>query len=275
MHKQKGKVGEAAPVLIERHDGVAVVTLNRAAARNTLNMEVMELLRDAALRLGKMPDLYAVILCANGPFSAGADLSGLSGGSGNGQTPKLTKGAIREYMKLGPDMCRAWEEIEAFTIAAIEGYCVGGAAALVAAMDYRILGRSAFLRLPEVPLGINMSWQSIPRIVAQIGPARAKQYIMLGQRVEAATAMDWGLCEEIADDGKTVEAAQNLAAQLRRLPPLPLRMTKQAVNAYANALNHVASFMDRDQYLLTVQTEDFNEAIQAFKEKREPRFTGN
>lgn len=258
----------AAPVRIERRERTAIVTLDRSDGRNTLNPEVMTLLRDIALELGREADLAAVILRGEGVFSAGVDVAGFAN-----STPP-SKLELREQLKLGPALCKAWEDIEAFTIAAIESYCVGGAAALAAALDYRVLGASAFFRLPEVPLGMNLSWQTIPRLVAQIGPARTKQYVILGQRVPAATALSWGLCEDVVADGGTLTAAQALAEQIQRLPPLPVRMSKQAINASANALNHLASYMDRDQYLLAAQTEDFAEAVSAFLEKRAPRFTG-
>lgn len=256
------------PLRIERRERTAIVTIDRGDGRNTLNAETMTLLRDTALELGRDADLAAVVLRGEGVFSAGVDVAGFAA-----STPP-SKMTLREQLKLGPALCKAWEDIEAFTIAAIEGYCVGGAAALAAALDYRVLGASAFFRLPEVPLGINLSWQTIPRLVAQIGPARTKQYVILGQRVPAATALNWGLCEEVVADGGALAAAEALAAQIERLPPLPLRMTKQTVNAHANALNHLASHMDRDQYLLAAQTEDFAEAVSAFLEKRAPKFTG-
>lgn len=253
-------------------DRVAVVTLERGDGLNRLDTEVMEALRDVALELQADAELVAVILHGHPVFSAGVDVATLAGDAAD---PQPTLAQIRQRLKLGPALCQAWESIEAFTIGAIEGYCVGGAAALAASLDHRILGRSAFLRLPEVPLGINLSWQAIPRLVAQIGPALTKQYVMFGRRIAAEQALAWGLCEDVVEDGQAVAAAQALADELRRLPPLSLRMTKQAINAAANALNHLASFMDRDQFLLATHSADFAEALAAFREKRSPRFTGN
>jgi enoyl-CoA hydratase len=89
--------------------------------------------------------------------------------------------ALREAVLAGPDMCKAWEEIEPVTIAAIEGYCVGGAAALVLCCDFRIAGEGAMMRLPEVPLGINMSWRTLPRLATIAGPSRAKRFTMFGE----------------------------------------------------------------------------------------------
>ena len=78
-------------------------------------------------------------------------------------------------------MCQAWEEIEPVTIAAIEGFCVGGGVALAMACDFRIAGAGAMMRLPEVPLGINMSWRSLPRLATIAGPSRAKRFTIFGE----------------------------------------------------------------------------------------------
>lgn len=256
------------PVTLALEDRVAIITINRGDGQNRLGIEAMECLRDTALELGRNAELAAAIIHGEKVFSAGIDLAETA-------PANLSLMHKRERAKLGPAMCKAWEDLEAFTIAAIEGYCVGGAAALVAALDYRIAGESAFFKLPEVPLGMNMSWHTIPRLVAQIGPTRTKQYVILGRRVSSAQALAWGLCEEVVADGGTLPAAMTLAAELKRLPPLPMRMTKQAVNAAANALNHLAAQMDRDQFLLAMQTQDLAEGVAAFVEKREAKFTGN
>jgi len=262
-------VNATVPVTVQKSDGVAIVLINRGDGLNRFDTETMVLLRDAALNLAGDSAVASVILRGEGVFSAGVDLAELAR---PGSKPSLS--VMREQLKLGPALCKAWEDLEAYTIGAIEGYCVGGAAALAAALDYRVVGASAFFRLPEVPMGMSMSWQTVPRLVAQLGPARTKQYVIFGQRIEAARALAWGLCEDAVPDGTTLTAALAIAADIRKLPPLPVRMTKQAVNAAANALNAVASYMDRDQFMVAMQSADFAEAIAAFLEKREPKFTG-
>ena len=211
------------------------------------------------------------MILAGGPrnFSAGADLGGIPSRTA---APSLLE--TREQVALGPDMCAAWEEIEAVTLAAIEGYCIGGGCALAVSCDFRILGDGAYLRLPEVPLGINMSWRSIPRITTLAGPSRAKRFVMFGEPADAATCLAWGMADEVAPAGEALAVAEHWARKVAALPPLPVRMTKEAVNACANALHFAASFMDRDQYLLTARSEDFKEGTRAFFEKRPGAFRG-
>ncbi len=250
---------------------IAEVHFSRGDGRNALSTQAMEELRDTARTLNQNPDLMAIILHTEGSFSAGADLKDAN----NTVMRDGTMMEKRQALKLGPDMCDAWEDIEAYTIAAIEGYAIGGGSALAAAMDYRIMGKSAHMRLPEVPLGMNMSWHSIPRLVAQIGPARTKQYVTLGEAVYADQALQWGLTEEVVEDGTTFEAARAYAARIAKLPPLPVRMSKQAVNAAAMPMAKATTFMDRDQYMLATSTDDFRESVRAFFEKREPEFKGD
>ena len=255
---------------VARDGPIVTVTLNRPEARNALNTGLMQELTEIARLMRLRPDILAIILTGEARgFSAGADLGGVKA---RGEAPSLLQ--IREQIALGPDMCRAWEDIEAITIAAIEGYCIGGGCALAVACDFRILGDGAYFRLPEVPLGINMSWQSVPRLASLAGPSRAKRFIIFGEAADAATCLDWGMADEVTAKGQALEVALAWARKVAALPPLPVRMTKEAVNASVNA-NHLAtSIMDRDQYLLTVRSEDFQEGVAAFFEKRSGVFTG-
>lgn len=257
-------------IQVSRREAVAQVRLHRPQARNALNGELMGELTEAARRLRLRTDVLAVVLTgADGFFSAGADLSGRGG------TEHPTLMDQRRDLMAGPDLCRAWEEVEAVTICAIEGYCIGGGSALAVACDFRIMGEGAYQRLPEVPLGMNMSWRTLPRLVALIGPARTKRYVMFGEPVDAATCLAWALCDEVAPAGGALAAAHALADKLAALPPLPIRMTKEAVNAIASANAHASIHMDRDQFLLASRSADYREGVAAFREKRPGRFTGD
>ena len=260
-----------ALIRVERRDDVVEVALARTEARNALDGELMEELTEAARLLRLRTDVRAVILTGTDSyFSAGADL-----GASQARLAQPSILESRRAVMAGPDMCRAWEEIEAVTIAAIEGYCIGGAAALVIACDFRVMGEGAYLRLPEVPLGINMSWRSIPRIAALVGPSRAKQFVMFGEAVDAERCLTWGFADETSAKGEALAGARRWAAKVAALPPLPIRMTKEAVNAVSAATAQASIYMDRDQFLLASSSQDYREGVAAFREKRPGTFTGS
>jgi len=131
------------------------------------------------------------------------------------------------------------------------------------------------MRVPEIGLGMNMSWQSIPRMLHLIGPARTKQAVILAnQRISAGEAYEWGLVEQLAEPGQAFDAAMVLAGKIAAQPPISVAMTKLTVNRLAYALDDLASHMDVDQFALASLTEDHVEGVEAFLDRREPRFRG-
>ena len=127
--------------------------------------------------------------------------------------------------------------MEQVTIAAVEGHCIGGGVALAVSLDFRFCGKGAHFRIPEVELGMNMSWGSIPRLVALMGPARTKQAVILASdRIGAAEALEWGLVEKVVEDGQALAAAMAFAERIALQPPMPVRMIKTSVNRLAHAL---------------------------------------
>jgi enoyl-CoA hydratase/carnithine racemase len=258
-------------IRVARRGPVAEVTLHRPDARNALDAKLIRELTEIARLLHRRSDVLSVILAGGAEnFSAGADL-GVIGERITAPTALQT----REAIMAGPDLCRAWEEIEAVTIAAIEGYCIGGACALALACDFRLMSEGAYMRLPEVPLGINMSWNSVPRITTLAGPSRAKRFVIFGEAADAAACLAWGIADEVTARGRALADARAWAEKVCALPPLPVRMTKEAVNAQANLAHQAVSFMDRDQYLATTRTHDFREGVSAYFEKRKPSFKGD
>ncbi len=251
---------------------IATVRLSRPDARNALSVALMRELTEAANTLAQRTDIHVVILTgAPTYFSAGADL----------KDPERVARADRTLLERrrdvlnGPAMCKAWEAMEQVTIAAIEGYCVGGGVALAAACDFRIASEGASLRLPEIPLGMNMSWGALPRLTALMGPARAKRFVLFGEALAAKDAHAAGLIDELTANGGAEAEARAWAAKLAALPPLALRITKEAINAAAGALDATRAFADRDQFLLATDTDDAREGVAAFLEKRTPRFKGD
>jgi enoyl-CoA hydratase/carnithine racemase len=251
---------------------IAVVRLDRGDGINALSPEVMRQLTAVARGFEDDGETSVVVLTGSAKaFTAGFDLKDPEGRSRRA----MDLGALRRHLKVGPRLTRAWQEMEQVTIGAIEGFCVGGGVALAVALDFRVMAANAHLRVPEIGLGMNMSWQSVPRMLHLIGPARTKQAVILAdQRISAGEAHQWGLVEEVAAPGMAFEAAMALAEKVARQPPISVAMTKLTVNRLAYALDDLAGHMDLDQFALASMSEDHKEGVAAFIERRKPRFRG-
>src|SRR3954463_2452138 len=251
---------------------VAVVRFDRGDGINALSPEALRQLTDAARSFEDDSETSVVVLTGSAKaFSAGFDLKDAEGKS----RATMDLGALRRHLKLGPRLTRAWQEMEQITIGAIEGFCVGGGVALAVALDFRVMARDAHIRVPEIGLGMNMSWQSVPRMLHLMGPARTKQAVILAdQRISAADAYEWGLVEEVADPGKSFDAAMTLAPKGAAQPPLSVAMTKLTVNRLAHALDELASHLDVDHVALESRGEDHKEGVEVFRERPKPKFRG-
>lgn len=251
---------------------IAIVRFDRGDRANALSAEALRQLTDAARGFHARPDISAVILTGQAKnFTLGADLK-------DPERADMRKQGLSERrvsLRLGPDMCEAWEKVDAITIMAIEGWCVGGGAALAVACDLRVMAKSATMYVPEVARGMNMSWGSIPRMTALAGPARAKRLAALCEKVDAATALAWGLADATSDDGKAVERATEFAKAAAALPPSALKMVKHDVNTAAHALARATAHRDLEAFALMERSEDFREGVTSFLEGRDPKFTGN
>ena len=251
---------------------IAVVRFDRGDNINALSQQAMRELKDVPRDFEDDLETSVVILTGTAKaFSAGFDLKDPEAWQGK----PLPIGERRHRQRLGPKLCKAWQDMDQVTIAAIEGHCIGGGAALAVALDFRFCGKGAHFRIPEVELGMNMSWGSIPRMLALMGPARTKQAVILASdRISAAEALEWRLVEKVVEDGQAFSAAMTLAERIARQPPIPVRMTKLSVNRLTHALDDLAAHMDADQNVLTGLTEDYKEGTSAFREKRKPSFKG-
>ncbi|MEQ8344097.1 MAG: enoyl-CoA hydratase/isomerase family protein [Sneathiellaceae bacterium] len=262
--------GDAVRVAVR--DRIATVTLDRGDGRNPLSYAVMRRLTGVALDLAEQDQLSAIVLTGTSDvFSVGFDLK-------DPLRERLATAGAGERLaaaKVGQKLCRAWAALEPLTVVAVEGHCIGGGVALAVACDLIVAGEGARFLVPEIDRGMNMSWQSVPRIANLVGPARAKRICILAEPVDAATGEAWGLVQYRAAAGGAFDRAMAVAEQAAAKPPIPVRMIKRGVEAYVSALAHATSQMDADQFALATMSDDYREGVESFLEKRRPRYTGN
>lgn len=236
-------------IIVEKDGRVAVVRICRPEKKNALSLSMLERLTELAAEFAADPGLSAVILTgAPEFFTAGVDLF-------DPRYADLANRSLAEkriIMEIAPRACRAWESLPQTTLAAVEGFCVGGGLSLAVSLDYIVMAESAWTRAPEIDWGMNMSWGTLPRLVRLIGPARTKRMIILGEKVTASQAFDWGLAQWTAPDGQALETALSVARKAAEKPAAPAAMTKETVNVLSGALDRLAAHMDRDQFLLSV-----------------------
>jgi enoyl-CoA hydratase len=238
---------------------VATVTLDRPERRNAFSAELMRELIACAQELATRSDIDVVIVTGGRDyFSAGADLKDPMRWAGGRALLEQ-----REIAALGQRMTRAWEELPQMTIAAIEGYAVGGGFAFCVALDWRVMARTAFLSFPEISLGIPLTWGTLPRLVNLAGPAKAKRLAILGERITGEQALAMGLVDEVCDPGKCMETAAALSATVLEKPKHSVLMTKESVNAYAGLGAHAVSYMAPDQLELAAASPESRAAREA------------
>jgi enoyl-CoA hydratase/carnithine racemase len=253
---------------VAREGAIATVTLDRPAKRNALTPESLRQLEEIAYAFRDEPETRAVVIRAEGrDFSFGADLSSVGG------APQPTV-QLRRTAEQGARLMRAIREIHQPTVCAIQGIATGGATCIATACDFRIAADDARIGYGEVKLGINLMWNALPLAVQLVGPAKAKRLVMSGDLIDAATLERWGLLDAVTPRDGLDAAAMAEAARYAALPPIAVQMIKRSVNALSGALGEAIMHADADQWLLGTRTEDFAEALTAFREKRPGTFTG-
>ncbi|MFN0160160.1 MAG: enoyl-CoA hydratase/isomerase family protein [Burkholderiales bacterium] len=246
---------------VEFRDRLAIVRLDRPQSRNALSRRLMRDLTREARLLAERTDIDVVILTGDATcFSAGADLKDSAAWEGD----KLSAVERRENAATGFRLCKAWEELPQISIVAIEGYAVGGGLALSLACDWRVMADDAFVSLPEIALGIPLTWGTIPRLTNLVGPARAKRLTILCERFTAAEALDMGLIDYRAPKGGALARALEVAAQTLAMPAAAVRMSKESANAAATALNHATGYMAHDQIIAAATSPEARAARAAF-----------
>jgi len=258
--------------LVERAAAVVTVRFNRPHRLNPVNEAVM---RDLLEIIGVLRDdeqARVVILTGQGrAFSAGADL-GMLASSVGAEARSLTDAARLRTARTGRRIMDEWERLDQVTIAAVNGFAVGGGLSLAMACDFRIAAAGAQVWIPEVELGLPYMWGSIARLIELVGVARARELVMTCDRITAEEALAMGLVNQVVPPERLEDAARALAARLAGKPPMALRRTKEFFNAlHAHRAGDI-TFADAHLGLACFASEDTREAVAAFRERRAARF---
>jgi enoyl-CoA hydratase/carnithine racemase len=242
-------------VEVTRDGEVAIVRLNRPEKLNAISTEVERALHEALVS-EEVRSSGALIVAGEGrAFSAGADISEFEGRS--------PEDVLRYYHETGG----VYEELAALplpTVAAIHGYCLGGALELAVALDFRIADDSAVFGFPEVSLGILASSGGLHRATRLLGPARAKELFLLAERFGADDARRTGVITEVVEEGKALDRALEVAVRLAALPREAVAVTKQAIDAVSASPRDAALLIERLAYAALAQTQAAKDAATNF-----------
>jgi enoyl-CoA hydratase/carnithine racemase len=260
-------VSAEAELLYEARDGIGRVTFNRPQARNALTFAMYERLKEICDAANADSSLKALVLTGQGDkaFAAGTDINQF-------RAFKTPQDAL-DYEARIDRILTALEQCRIPTIAAIAGACTGGGAAIAACCDLRIATRDARFGFPIArTLGNCLSMASLARLAALIGPARVKDLIFTARLLEAAEALGIGLLNEVVEG---LPALQRRADELARLvaghAPLTLRATKEGLRRLHRSLSREEG---EDLVLMCYMSRDFREGLDAFLNKRPPKWSG-
>lgn len=252
-------------ILTSVEGGVGQITLNRSDARNALNSQVLEDLRAALAEFRGDEGVGVVVFTGAGEkaFAAGADIGELR---------------ERDFLDaLSSKMQGLYDEIETFekpTIAAVNGYALGGGCELAMACDIRIASENARFGLPETTLGILPGAGGTQRLARLIGKGRAVEMIMTGRFMPAGEALNAGLVSQVVPQGELMDAARETAEQVMARGPLAVRLAKLAVQAGFETDQRTGLLIERLAQAVLFTSDDKLEGTNAFVEKRKPEFKG-
>ena len=252
-------------IRVDGEDAVGVVTVDREDALNALDVATLTELRDRLRELAQDDGVRAVILTGAGEraFVAGADIKYMSG---------LDVGQAKEWGALGHEAGRLLETMPKPTIAAVNGFALGGGCELALACDIRYAAASAKLGQPEVNLGIIPGWGGTQRLARVCGLGVAKELIFTGRVVDADEALRIGLVNAVHDP--VLDKARETAALLASKSPIALRLMKDLANRALGG-DHTANLAaEGDTFGELFASDDAREGLTAFVEKREPVFKG-
>lgn len=255
-------------VTLDISEGLAVVTLARPSAHNALD-EATKLAYLDAVRGAAVPEVRAVLLTAEGKnFCVGQDL---------GEHVEALNADSTTAMNTVGDaynpLIRALASIEVPIVAAIPGACVGAGWGIALTADIRVAGESSSFATAFTGIGLAADSGISRSLVANLGPGRAGALLLLGDKVSAAQALEWGLVHRVVADDEVRDVASTLARKLAAGPTLAYRQVKSLVAASSTGLD-AALDRERDAQVALGATADHKAAVDAFLAKQKPVFTG-
>jgi enoyl-CoA hydratase len=260
-------MSEEKLVLREDADGIATLTINRPDKLNALNRAVLAALRAELESLAADANIRAIVLTGAGPkaFVAGADI---------GEMADLSPEQARAFAREGQALGRVMSETGKPVIAAVRGFALGGGCELAMLCHLRVAAPDAQFGQPEVQLGLIPGFGGTQRLARLVGEARALELVLTGSRIDADTALSWGLVNRIAREGDVVEEAQALAAKIASKGPVAVRLATEAVRGGLDLTLADGLELEAALFGLVFATEDMKEGTRAFLEKRKPSFQG-
>jgi enoyl-CoA hydratase/carnithine racemase len=234
-------------VEVEARGSICVVSLRRPAKLNAISEQMERELCDAIASSEVRASACVVFTGGTDVFSAGADLT-----VARGYAPEEI---IASYRGTG-DFAERVAALPQPTVSAIAGYCIGGGLELALATDFRIADRSADFRFPEVALGILPSWGGAVRTVRLLGAAKAKELILLRERIDAERALALGLVTEVVEEGGALERAVELARRLAEQPRHAVSVTKRVIDVLPESSHAAGLELERLAYGMLAQTDE-------------------
>lgn len=247
---------------IRREGDVCVVTFRREQKLNAISSDVERALLEALAGADVRDSRCVVFAGGERAFSAGADLK---------EERDESPGGIDAYYRDTGDVYERIASLPQPTFSAISGWCLGAGFELALATDFRVADETAVFGLPEVELGIVPSSGGTYRLVRALGPARAKELMLLRPRIDAAEAFRLGVVTELAPAGQALARTLELAEQVAALPPLAAAAAKQAANAIAESSREAGILLERLAYAALAQTDEARAAGEAFGARKKTK----
>jgi enoyl-CoA hydratase len=254
-------------VAVALDGGVAVVTIDRQEALNAVDLPTLSELRDRLRALAEDQEARVVVLTGAGEkaFAAGADIKYMSG---------LDVAEAKEWGALGHEAGRLLETMPKPTIAAVNGFALGGGCELALACDLRYAARSAKLGQPEINLGIIPGWGGTQRLARATTLGYAKELIFTGRVIDAEEAERHGLVNAVFEPEELLEKTIEVASLLASKSPVALAAAKAACNRALQGAHNANLDAEAESFGALFGSEDAREGMTAFVEKREPAFKG-